>query len=119
MTMVYDVAIPKPIFNVVTKLTHQSEVEVALTLAIKDWIRLKMERLAVERQVFEKKWGMDYAEFKRRWLDGLIPDAYSYAVEKDYFDWEAVVTNEEYLQEMSDSLPTELFRETLMSKEPM
>ena len=102
--MVHEVAIPDARYRVVTQLTHQPEVETALTVAVKEWVKLRLQQVAAEREVFERKWGMDYAEFKRRWLDGLIPNPYSYAVEKDYFDWEAVVTDEKYLLEMSGTL---------------
>lgn len=105
MTMVHEVAIPQSLYRVVTQLTHQDRVETALAVAIKDWIELRLQHIAAERELYEKKWGMDYAEFKRRWLDGVIPDPYSYAVEKDYFDWEAVVTDEAYLLEMRAALP--------------
>jgi hypothetical protein len=43
-----------------------------------------------------------------RWpgtIQGGISDKHSYEVERDYWEWEAAMTDEERLQEMLESLP--------------
>lgn len=43
---------------------------------------------------------MNFNDFKRGWDEENIKDRYSYEVEKDYWDWEALVTNRKHLEEM-------------------
>ena len=99
--MVHEVVIPDALYRVVTELTHQPEVETALTVAVKELIRLRQKELDAERVVFEAKYGMTFAQFNARFQAEEIPDQYSYAVESDYFDWEAAVTSLAYLEELS------------------
>jgi len=42
---------------------------------------------------------MDFEAFKRAWNEGQIPNKYSYEVERDYWEWEASVTDEKRLRE--------------------
>lgn len=39
---------------------------------------------------FETKYGLTFVEFARAWDAGQIPNQYSYEVESDYCDWEAL-----------------------------
>jgi hypothetical protein len=48
---------------------------------------------------------MDFQAFQQAWHDGLIEHRHSYEVERDYWEWEATVTDEERLLEMFESLP--------------
>ena len=95
---------PKPIYRVLTKLTHQHRPDVALSIAVKDLVRLRLKEVSEERQVYEQKYGVDFETFKTRFLAGLIPNSYSYEVEKDYWEWEGAVTNEAALIEMRETL---------------
>ena len=94
----------KPVYEVLIALTHQDRVDIALPIAMKDWLRLKLKEVDDERQLFEQKYGMDFAEFKRQWHADLIPDRYSYEVERDYWDWEGAVTETQSLMELSETL---------------
>jgi hypothetical protein len=101
--MVTDV-ISKPVYRVLSDLTQESRVEVALPIAIKDWIRLKLKEVREQQQAFEEQYGMDFQAFKDAWQDDRIPDKHSYEVERDYREWEAAITDEERLQDMSENL---------------
>ena len=79
--------------------------EVALPLAIKDWVRLRLKEARQERDGFEQRYGMDLATFQRAWQEGGIPNAHSHQVERDYWEWEAAVMNHTRLQEIRDTLP--------------
>ena len=103
MTMISDV-IPKPIFRVLTQMTHQPRIDVALSVAVKDWIRLKLKEVDEERSTYERKYGMNFDEFKQKMHADLIPDRYSYEVEKDYWEWESAITDAEDIREMGESL---------------
>ena len=101
-----DKGVSKPVYEVLSALTHQQRVDIALPIAMKDWLRLKLKEVDEERLLFEQKYGMDFAEFKRQWHADLIPDRYSYEVESDYWDWEGAVTETQSLVELSETLST-------------
>lgn len=96
--------ISKPVYRVLSDLTQESRVEVALPLAVKDWIRLRLKEAQERREMFREQYGMEFEAFKEAWEQGRIPDKHSYEVEHDYWEWEAAVTDTERLQEMQESL---------------
>ena len=100
----YEDVITKPVYRVLSELTQETKVEVALPLAIKDWVRLRLKEAKEERDAFERRYGMDFAAFQRAWQEGRIPDAHSHQVERDYREWEATVTDEQQLQRMLETL---------------
>jgi len=97
--------ISKPVYRVLSDLTQESRVEVALPLAIKDWVRLKLKEAQEQQEMFHERYGMDFQAFKEAWEEGRIPDRHSYTVERDYWEWESAVTDAERLREMQESLP--------------
>jgi len=101
----YTDVISKPVYQVLSDLTQESRLEVALPLAIKDWVRLKLKETREQRETFQQRYGMDFSAFKQAWDEGHIADKHSYEVERDYWEWEATVTDEERLQQMLESLP--------------
>jgi hypothetical protein len=101
----YTDVISKPVYQFLSELTQEYRLEVALPLAIKDWVRLKLKETQNQQQAFEEQYGMDFQAFKHAWDEGRIADQYSYEVEQDYWNWEAAVTDAERLQQMLDSLP--------------
>ncbi|MHB0878149.1 MAG: hypothetical protein ACYC5O_19105 [Anaerolineae bacterium] len=101
----YPEVVSKPVYRVLSDLTGEPRVEVALPIAIRDWIRLKLKEVREQQETFQRRYGMDFAAFRQAWQQGEIPNQHSYEVERDYWEWEAAVTDEERLQEMSESLP--------------
>jgi asparagine synthetase A len=47
---------------------------------------------------------MEFQAFKQAWQEGSIENKHSYEVERDYWEWEAAVTDEERLREMLETL---------------
>lgn len=97
--------ISKPIYKILTELTQEPRVEVALPLAMKDLVRLRLKETREQQEGFKQRYGMDFQAFKRAWHAGRIEHAHAYEVERDYWEWEAMVTDEERLREMFESLP--------------
>jgi len=97
--------ISKPLYKILSELTQESRVEVALPLAIKDLVRLKLKETREQQEAFTQRYGMDFPSFKRAWHEGRIEQEHSYEVERDYWEWEATVTDEERLLQMFESLP--------------
>ena len=92
-----ETTISKPVYRVLTDITGQPRFEVALHLATKDLLRLKLKEVEEQRAVFEVRYGMDFESFKQAWDEERIPDRYSYEVERDYWEWEAAVTDAQRL----------------------
>ena len=99
-----DTIISKPLYRVLANLTQEPRFEVALPLAVKDWVRLRLAEARSKKHSFEQRYGMVFEEFERAWREGRIADAYSYEVERDYWEWEASMTDETRLVEMTESL---------------
>jgi hypothetical protein len=100
----YENVITKPIYQVLSELTQETKVEVALPIAIKDWVRLKLQEARQESLRFAQRYGMDFGSFQQAWQEGRIPDAHSHQVERDYWEWEATVTDEQQLERMLETL---------------
>lgn len=93
--------IPKPAYNVLRRVTGESRPDVALSLALKDLTRLRLSEAKAEIAAFEQKYGMIFAAFEGAWKAGNIPEAHSWAVEQDYWAWEAVTTDILALEEVA------------------
>ena len=100
----YEGVITKPIYQVLRELTQETKVEVALPLAIKDWVRLRLKEASEERERLERRYETDWATFQQAWQEGRIPDAHAYEVEQDYWAWEAAVTDAQQLRRMLETL---------------
>ncbi|MCX7706714.1 MAG: hypothetical protein N2204_01725 [Anaerolineae bacterium] len=96
--------ISKPLYRILTDLTREPRLEVALPLAVRDWVRLKLQAARQQKAAFEQRYGMDFSAFKSAWNEGHIPERYSYEVERDYWEWEAAVADEERLSRILDEL---------------
>jgi hypothetical protein len=97
--------ISKPIYQILSDLTQEPRLEVALPLAIKDWLRLKLKEARDIQGDFRERYGKDFQAFQRAWESGEIPKRHSYEVERDYWEWEAAVTDEIQVTQMLESLP--------------
>lgn len=94
--------ISKPLAKILTTLTHEPRLDVAVMLAVKDWLRLRLQAIELQKHAFEEKYGMDFFSFREAWHAGEIPDRYSYEVEKDYWEWEGLLTDEKELRAMAE-----------------
>jgi hypothetical protein len=100
-----ETVITKPIHRILTDLTREERVEVALPLAMKDWVRLRLQEAHDQRRSYEQRYAMDFAAFKQAWHEGHLPDAHSYEMERTYWEWEAAITDQAHLQQILESLP--------------
>ncbi len=96
--------LPKPAYNVLRRLTGETRPDVALSVALKDLVRLRLEAARAIIAVYEEKYGMPFNEFQQAWQSGRISAQYSYPVEGDYWNWEAAVSDEKALQELAESM---------------
>ncbi len=98
------VTISKPMHRILSNLTGENRAEVALELAAKDLLRLKLRQVEERVKEFESRYQMQFAEFKQAWDAEKIPDRHSYEVERDYWEWEAAVSDEKKYRQMLDEL---------------
>jgi asparagine synthetase A len=96
--------ISKSIYKILTDLTGEARFEVALPLAAKELVRLKLKEVEEQIKHFEQRYHIDFNLFKQAWDEDRIADKHSYEVERDYWEWEAAITNRARLEEMLDSL---------------
>lgn len=96
--------VPKPAYNVLRRLTGEARPDVALSLALKDLVRLRLDEARLVQATFEKKYKMSFEVFSARWKAGEIALAHHYEVEQDYWNWEAATTDIQALQELAEIL---------------
>lgn len=96
------VKISKPMHHILASLTGENRADVALELATKDLLRLKLKEVEARVREFESRYRMEFVEFKRAWDAGKIANSHSYEVERDFWEWEAAIGNEKKYRQMLD-----------------
>jgi len=71
---------------------------------VKELVSLKLKETAGEIKLFEQRYGTDFEAFKSAWHQKKIPNQHSYDIEKDYWEWEAAVSDYERLCQMRENL---------------
>ena len=100
-----ETTISKPLQRILSDLTGEERFDVALYLATKDLVRLRLKEAEEQIVYFKDRYKMDFAKFKQAWNKGKISNKHSYEVEKDYWDWEASVSDLSRLRQMLDQIP--------------
>jgi hypothetical protein len=102
--MITDV-VSKPVYQILNTITGEPRLEIALPLALKELVSLKLQEATKQRRSFEERYAMDFATFQTTWLDKGEKRNHSYEVENDLWEWEAAVTDEEQYHAMLSKLP--------------
>jgi hypothetical protein len=100
-----ETTVSKPLYKILTELTGEERFDVALHLATKDLVQLKLREAEQQIKGFEERYGMAFEKFQQDWENDQIADKYSYEVEKDFWEWEAAQTDCARLREMLEELP--------------
>ena len=74
-------------------------------MVTKDLVRLQLQEVEQQVRNFEKRFGMAFEKFQQAWENDLIPDKYSYEVEKGYWEWETLHADLPRLREILENLP--------------
>ena len=98
------VSISEPVTRVLQALTHESNLELAIVMVLKELLQFKIQAGMKTIRKFEKKYRMSFSDFEQACQDGRIEDPYSYEVESDDFDWDAAVTDCESFADMQKKL---------------
>lgn len=90
--------------KILADLTGEPRFDVALRLTAKDAVEHRLEAIRKVIGRFEKKYKMNFKQFKKKWEEGKIGNKYSYEVEKDYWEWEAALTRQKSLEKIKEWL---------------
>ncbi|MEW6618653.1 MAG: hypothetical protein AB1422_04790 [bacterium] len=90
--------ISKSTQKILTELTGEPRFDVALQITLRDIVEHRLEIIEREIFVFEGKYKLSFEEFARQWKEGKIPDKYSFEVEKDYWEWEGLISRKKKIE---------------------
>ena len=95
--------LPKRMKLILDFFPGETEEEKLLSMArsaLKERLRNVSERISE----LEAKYAMTFEEFAQAWEEGRVPEKWSFDVERDYFDWEALLSEKKRLLERLRSL---------------
>lgn len=84
--------VPTQVAKTLTQLTDEPRLEIALRLVLKDALEHRLEKVQKGIFKFRNKYKVTFSTFKKRWLAGKVPNRHSYPVEKDFWEWEGLVS---------------------------
>lgn len=99
-----EASVSKPLYKILTTLTGEQRFEIALNLATKDLVQLKLQETERQLKNFEQRYGMPFEEFQQAWEKDQIANKHSYETEKDYWEWETRHADFPRLREMLEQL---------------
>lgn len=92
--------LPKGTAQALRDLTGEPRPDVALLLVLRDALAYRLEQIETELRDFETKYGMAFEEYRQRWESEDRDDDYRWEVERDYLEWEALVTRMRRLKDV-------------------
>lgn len=95
------ISIPPRLGALLTELVEIPDIGMALRKVLSEYLELKSKALEERIAAFEAKWGMSFEEFSQKCAEGtLAGDAYSYEVERDFWEWEQAVTLQNHYESL-------------------
>lgn len=92
------------IMKVLSDVTGEPRVNLAIHDIIIDAVEHRLEKIQTEMKSFEEKYLMPFKEFDIKFQSELIPDQFSYKVEKDYLEWEGLMSRQRRLEAILQSI---------------
>jgi hypothetical protein len=92
--------VPKAAIKALFELTGQVEIGPAILMTLKDAVEHRLEGIAAQIHAYERRYGMNFEQFQARGRSGDLPDRTSYETERDYFDWDSLVTRQQKLTDI-------------------
>ena len=86
-------------------ITGEAEPVRALYQTLRDAVEHRLEKISILIDKLEKKYRLSFKQFKTKWLAGNIKKKYSYPVEKDYWEWEGLISRHNKLKTSLQWLP--------------
>ena len=83
------------------KATHLPDIDAALKKVLTEYIELKTADIGGKINKYESKWKMTFKEFEDACKNNKLKvDAYSYEVEKDFWEWEQLDSLFKYYEDI-------------------
>ena len=94
-------AISPKVGEFLIKTTGSKDIDDAFSRVLLEYLELKLKYLVEIINDFQKKWEMNFDEFKKRSKEGMLKkDVYSFDTERDYRQWEEAETLKKHYDEM-------------------
>lgn len=84
--------IPKNTAQALRDLTGESRPDVALLLVIQDALAYRLAQIDADLKELEARYGMGFEEYRQRWESEDREEDYRWEAERDFLQWEALVT---------------------------
>jgi hypothetical protein len=97
-------SMPKVALRALIELTGQSELDLALLATLRDALEHRLEKIDEALETLEGEYGMSFAKFEAQGRAQKLLGQFSYEVERDYFEWDSLVTRKRKLQEIAEWL---------------
>ncbi|MBW2570057.1 MAG: hypothetical protein JRE47_12025 [Deltaproteobacteria bacterium] len=95
-------AISPRLGELLVKTTRSRDIDDAFQRIFSEYLTLKIASLVEIIKGFNKKWGMDFNEFKKKIKSNkLKKDAYAFDVEQDFWEWEEAETLKTHYEELA------------------
>lgn len=96
--------ISKAALRALTQLTGEPRPDVALLITLKDAVEHRLEKIDLAIHKLEQKYGMNLEQFLKRSEEGTIPSQFSYEVERDYLEWDGLMSRKEKIEKIGQWL---------------
>lgn len=87
--------------KVLREMTGEPKTSLAIDIALRDSIRLKIDEIERKINSFEKKYGCNFSDFEKKWKKS---GDYSYEKEKELLEWDSLVFRKKHLLELLQEL---------------
>ncbi len=87
--------------KVLREITGEPRTSLAVDIALRDSIRLKIEDIEGKIKSFEKKYGCSFLDFEKGWKKS---SDYSYEREKDFLEWDSLTHRKSHLSKLLEEL---------------
>lgn len=99
------ITLPSATEHALRELTGEERPDLALILVLRDAVACRLERIEAEVRALESKYGMDWAAFHQRWESEDRDEDYAWEAERDFLEWEGLVTRKQRLEDAFGWLP--------------
>ena len=90
--------IPKVALRTLTELTGEPRPEIALLITLRDAVEHRLEKIDAAIRAYEQKYGMSFEQFQNRGQTESIPQQFSYEVERDYLEWDGLISRKRKIE---------------------
>lgn len=92
-------SVSKKTAKLLKDVTGEPRLDSAVRMTVKDALKHRLKAIDRKIREFREKYDMSFEEFKKAWEEDEIKDKYSYDVEKDFWEWEGLVTRKEKIEQ--------------------